>query len=199
MPGLGGGRSAPVARGAFVLGSLASFWRDPLGTLVEDWRACGDIVRFRFLEGLLPDAYLLAHPDHVRHVLADEPAKYPKDPAQVAKLKAFAGNGLTFVDGELWQRERVRMEPGFAITHVEPLAGRIGEASATLAARWEAEVAPGEAIDVAVEMQRLGFELVARLLFDDGDDPAGAAIARASPILLAHAYQGIRFGIAAPG
>src|SRR5262249_17893500 len=76
--------------------------RDPLRFLVEVRERYGDVVRlhtgpWRF--------HLVAHPDHVRHVLLDHQKNYPRS-WLYNRTKLAAGTGLVTTEGAAWRRLR---------------------------------------------------------------------------------------------
>src|SRR5437870_50612 len=103
-------RPAPGPKGQPILGSARAIQRDIIQTLMDGWRQFGDVVRFR-VPGL--SIYLVAHPDHVRHVMVDHHRNYPKVPSVDSKFKDISGEGLLNTQGEFWLRQRRLMQPAF--------------------------------------------------------------------------------------
>src|ERR1022692_1987525 len=64
------GRVAPGPRGRFLVGSLPDLARDPIATFMDAWKTYGDVVRLNLFRRF--PAFLLAHPDAVRHILQDD-------------------------------------------------------------------------------------------------------------------------------
>jgi cytochrome P450 len=81
----------PGPRGSLLLGSLRRVQREPLELMREGFRDHGDIVGYRFAN---TRAVLLAHPDHIRHVLHDNHRNYNKQNVDYAMLRRLLGNGL---------------------------------------------------------------------------------------------------------
>jgi cytochrome P450 len=76
--------SPPHTRPPTPRGSLRSLVRDPLNFFLTITRDYGDIVCYR----PAPDpAYLLNHPDYVRHVLVDNNRNYSKATHSSRSLK----------------------------------------------------------------------------------------------------------------
>jgi hypothetical protein len=55
-------------------GPMARLQSDPLGFLLDNHRRFGDVCRFRAWPFVI---HLLAHPDHIKHVLLDHQKNYP--------------------------------------------------------------------------------------------------------------------------
>ena len=56
--------------------------------------------------------YFFNHPDHAKHVLADNSANYHKGIGLVQARRAL-GDGLLTSEGELWRKQRKMIQPVF--------------------------------------------------------------------------------------
>ena len=88
---------APRPRGTPTAGRPENPPRWPHAFLLRIAEQYGDIVRYPV--GPLT-VYLLAHPDHVKHVLQDNTKNYTKDTFQYNLLSSITGNGLLTSDGD---------------------------------------------------------------------------------------------------
>lgn len=176
------GRLAPGPPGNFVFGSLPDFRRDTLRALFAGWRQYGDVVRFRF--GGTIQAYLLAHPDHVKHVLQDNHRNYRKDPVSYEKLKPTVGEGLLTSEGDRWLRQRRLIQPSFHRQRIATLGAVMTGSTLAMLDRWKTYLDNRQPFDVSAEMMRLTLEIVSKSLFgaDVGRDAdaVGRAVAFAS-------------------
>ncbi len=160
--GVAKGATPPGPRGHFLFGSLREVQRDPLKLLHDGFREHGDVVRFRFGA---EHAVLLAHPDHIRHVLHDNHRNYDKSNVDYAMLRRLLGNGLLTSDGALWRRQRRLMAPMFHRQRVAGFCKLMVDSTLEMLERWEALAQSGEAFDATAEMARLTLAIVARALF----------------------------------
>jgi cytochrome P450 len=171
------GGTPPGPRGSLLLGSLRRVQRDPLELLREGFRDYGDIVRYRFAN---TRAILLAHPDHIRHVLHDNHRNYDKQNVDYAMLRRLLGNGLLTSEGAFWLRQRRLIAPMFHRQRVAGFCNLMVNRTLEMLARWEELALTGEPVDVAAEMAQLTLKIVANALFsaDVSDDAAaiGAAL-----------------------
>src|SRR5580704_13882168 len=167
----------PGPRGHFLLGSLREVQREPLELLRDSFRAHGDIVRFRFGN---THSLLLAHPDHIRHVLHDNHRNYDKSNVDYAVLRRLLGNGLLTSDGEFWRRQRRLMAPMFHRQRVAGFCNLMVNSTLVMLERWDAMARSGESFDIAAEMTRLTLPIVAKALFSadvsDDAEAIGAAL-----------------------
>jgi cytochrome P450 len=167
----------PGPRGHVVLGSLREVQRDPLGLLRDGFRDHGDVVRLRFGT---TRALLLAHPEHIGHVLHDNHRNYDKHNVDYAVLRRLLGNGLLTSDGEFWRRQRRLMAPMFHRQRVAGFCNLMVNSTLEMLERWDAMARSGESFDIAAEMTRLTLPIVAKALFSadvsDDAEAIGAAL-----------------------
>ncbi len=141
---------------------MRRFVRDPLlfySTLAAEY---GDVVCYR----PAPDtAYLINHPDHVRHVLVDNNRNYSKETHTNQMFHTLVAGGLLTSEGEVWRKQRRMMQPAFHHTRLEPLDTMIAEATETVLERWQGFEAQNQPVDVAREMAALTLTVTTRALF----------------------------------
>lgn len=143
-------------------GSMRELVRNPLSFFTSITQEYGDIVCYR----PAPDtAYLLNHPDYVRHVLVDNNRNYSKDTYSIQVFKKVCGDGLITAEGEVWRAQRRLMQPAFHHSRLERLDGLIVQATQEMLPRWDDCCSQGEPVDIAREMARLTLSVTTRALF----------------------------------
>jgi cytochrome P450 len=165
-------------------GSLRDLVRSPLnffGSLAAQY---GDVVCYR----PAPDpAYLINHPDYVRHVLVDNNRNYTKATYSNMFFNKVIGEGLLTSEGEVWRKQRRMMQPAFHHTRLAQLDEMITQATAAMLDQWEALYEAGRPIDLPREMAALTLTVTTRALFgvDLGDDvrEVGEIVNRAANLL----------------
>ncbi len=158
-------RRAPGPRGILVFGSMLDLQRrGQVRFYVEHWRAYGDIVRFRLGPFVV---HILAHPDHVQHVLAGNPHNYRKGPSY-AKAAQVLGRGLLVSEGDLWKRQRRLLQPPFTHQSVLHLGGPMIDAVGSMLERWEMAAAHGGLLVVNREMAQLALMISGQTIFSIG-------------------------------
>jgi len=160
----GTGRMPPSPRG-----NVREMVRDPLNFFLNMTREYGDVVCYR----PAPDmAYLVNHPDDIRHVLVDNNRNYSKATYSNLVFKKLVGDGLITLEGETWRQHRRLMQPAFHHGRLEALDGMIVKAADEMLSRWERRYAEGLPVDIAREMASLTLTVTTRALFgvDLGDE-----------------------------
>ncbi len=136
--------------------------RDPLrffSTLAAQY---GDVVCYR----PAPDtAYLINHPDYVRHVLVDNNRNYSKETHTNQMFHTLVAGGLLTSEGEVWRKQRRMMQPAFHHTRLEPLDTMIADATDAVLERWRTFEVQNQPVDVAREMAALTLTVTTRALF----------------------------------
>ncbi|MDQ3702453.1 MAG: cytochrome P450 [Chloroflexota bacterium] len=152
----------PGPRGHFVLGNAPALWRDPTRTFLDGARRYGDVVHFSL--GGPFHSYLLAHPDHVKHVLQEQHQRYAKPPYQNLKLKNLVGESVLTSEGDSWLRRRRLAQPAFHRQRVAAFGSAMTDACLAQLRTWEGAAQQSAPLDVAQEMSRLTLTIVARTL-----------------------------------
>ncbi|HEX6873803.1 MAG TPA: cytochrome P450 [Micromonosporaceae bacterium] len=155
------GRVPPGPSRSSALRMLMVMGRDRLGMMRSAAQQYGDAV-------LLPvgpkQLYFFNHPDHAKHVLADNAANYHKGIGLVHARRAL-GDGLLTSEGELWRKQRKVIQPAFQSKRIAEQAGPIGEEAARLVRRLRARIG-GEPVDVLHELTGLTLGVLGRTLLD---------------------------------
>ncbi|HLX48015.1 MAG TPA: cytochrome P450 [Streptosporangiaceae bacterium] len=138
---------------------LDQLWHDRLSLLADAAGEFGDAVRFRMGPKTL---YYFNHPDHAKHVLADNAANYHKGMG-LTEARRVLGDGLLTSEGELWRKQRTTIGPAFRRDRLAEFADLIAGEAGALVARLEARVGQGP-IDVLAEMTRLTLGVLGRTL-----------------------------------
>ncbi len=147
---------APAGRG------LRELLHDPLKFFLSVTAQYGDIVLYR----PAPDpAYLINHPDYVRHVLVDNNRNYTKSTSSNEVFKKVVGDGLLTSEGAAWRKQRRMMQPAFHHTRLKVLDGMIVRATQSMLERWQGFHRDHQPVDIAREMAALTLTITTRSLF----------------------------------
>jgi cytochrome P450 len=140
-------------------GSVRELVRNPLNYFLTLTRQYGDIICYR----PAPDtAYLINHPDYIRHVLVDQHHNYNKDTYSNQAFKKAIGSGLINFEGDTWLRQRRLMQPAFHRARLEPFAEMIVHTVQEMLDRWQDRYREGQPVDIAREMAALTMTITAR-------------------------------------
>ena len=149
--------SPPGPRGEALRRTRGAFMTDPAGFLLELHREYGDIVRFRLG---LRDAYLLAHPDHIKDVLVTNHERFHKGPA-MNDGRRLVGENLFTIEVDVHRRHRRLMQPAFRWDRIKAYdAIMVDEAT-----RISAALRAGETVEMNGLMAQLTLGVAVRALF----------------------------------
>jgi cytochrome P450 len=141
-------------------GTLWKLGRDRLGLMTAATRY-GDAVRVSIGPRAL---YFFNHPDHAKHVLADNSANYHKGIGLTHARRAL-GDGLLTSEGELWRKQRRVIQPAFQHKRIVAQAPIIAEEAAKLVDRLRTHI-DGEPVNVVHELTGLTLGVLGRTLLD---------------------------------
>lgn len=144
--------------------TLSLLWRlntDRLGLMRAAADGYGDAARIAVGPVVL---YFFNHPDHAKHVLADNAANYHKG-FGLAQAKRALGDGLLTSEGDLWRKQRRIIQPVFQNKRIAQQAGVIAEEAAALVARLRSRPAD-EPVDLLHELNGLTLGVLGRTLLD---------------------------------
>lgn len=150
-------------------GSLREIIRNPLAFFLKITAEYGDIVCYR----PAPEtAYLINHPDFIKHVLLDNNKNYTKGTSSNLIFNKVVGEGLLTSEGETWRKQRRMMQPAFHQSRLRLLDEMIVSATLSMLERWERAYETNQPVDVAREMAALTMTVTTRALFgvDLGDE-----------------------------
>jgi cytochrome P450 len=160
-PQVAANRTPPHLSSHALLGSASPMHRDPLGFLLET-RRYGEVVGMRFV---FSPAYLIYHPEDVKHVLQENHFNYNKDLFTYHVLNPVVGSGLLTNDGDSWLHQRRLMQPAFHRKRLATYATLMEEATESMLAGWQVHENAAEPLDIAEEMMHLTLRIVGQALF----------------------------------
>ena len=155
-------RTPPGPPRTATLGLFAKLATDRLALMTSAAAEYGDAVKMSIGPKTL---YFFNHPDHAKHVLADNSGNYHKG-IGLAQAKRAIGDGLLTSEGPLWRKQRKVIQPAFQHKRIAAQAGVIAEEAAALIARLRSCGAGGEPVDVMQEMTGLTLGVLGRTLLD---------------------------------
>jgi cytochrome P450 len=135
---------------------------DRLGLMSEAVREYGDAVRVAIGPKTL---YIFNHPDHAKHVLADNADNYHKGIGYTEAKRAL-GDGLLTSEGALWKEQRRTIQPVFQHKRIAAQAGVIVDEALGLVERLRAYQDSGRPVDVLSEVTGLTLGVLGSALLD---------------------------------
>ena len=133
--------------------------RDPLGFASKVAREYGDFAAVRIGWVRL---YFLNRPELVREVLVTKAKSFRKVTRQMRALRKIEGDGLVVSEGASWARHRPLVQGSFHARHFARYADIVVECTRRRIAQWPTD----KPFDLAIEMNELALEIIAKLVFD---------------------------------
>ncbi len=172
-------RPIPGLKGVPWLGVLPALQKNPLKVMESATLSHGPIVHLP-----LPtvDAYLLADPKLVEHVLVTNSRNYVKQTRGYDMLRMVLGNGLVTSEGAFWKRQRRIAQPAF---HRERMAV-FGEVMTRAANEMVDGWVMGQPFDLANELMRCTLRLVGETLLSSDVTSKASVVGDAITVALEH-------------
>ncbi|HEV2639940.1 MAG TPA: cytochrome P450 [Actinocrinis sp.] len=144
-----------------TLSLLMKMARDRLSVMTSVAAEYGDAVRLPLGPKTL---YFFNHPDHAKHVLADNAANYHKGIGLVHARRVL-GDGLLTSEGDAWRKQRRVIQPAFQAKRIAKQAPAVAEEAAKLVGRLRAQEGAGP-VDMRAAMTDLSLGVLGRTLLD---------------------------------
>ncbi len=171
--------SRPIPR---YSGSARDLVRAPHRFFLQLTQDYGDIVQYR----AAPEpAYLINHPEYVKHILVSNGRNYNKDThLNKYMLQSVTGQGLLTSEPPLWRKQRRLMQPAFHRNNLVKFVDLMVDATHQMLNRLETYAASGKPFDMAEEMMQLALDIVNRALFGYNINAQAAAVGKAVNTLI---------------
>ncbi|MER7015273.1 cytochrome P450 [Saccharopolyspora sp. NPDC000359] len=135
---------------------------DRLGLMRDAVDEYGDAVRVSIGPKKL---YIFNHPNHAKHVLADNAANYHKGIGYTEAKRAL-GDGLLTSEGSLWKEQRRTIQPVFQHKRLAARADLIVDEALGLVERLRDHQGTGRPVDVLTEVTTLTLGVLGSTLLD---------------------------------
>jgi cytochrome P450 len=123
----------------------------------------GDTYRF-YSPARRAEMWVINHPDDVKRVLVSNHRNYTKG-SGLDRVKILLGHGIMTSEGDLWKRQRYMMQPAFHRRVITEFSKLIDACNERFIAKWEAQAARGERVNVTDDMSELTLEIVLLSIF----------------------------------
>jgi cytochrome P450 len=161
--------SAPLPMPPSPRGSTRELVRQPLSFFLAITRQYGDVVCYRTAPEV---AFLINHPDHIRHILVENNKNYSKATYSNTKFKDVIADGLLVSEGDSWLRQRRLMQPAFHQNRLAQLVPLVISETTRVIEQMDAAAADGRPVDISKLMAGLTLSITTKALFgvDLGDE-----------------------------
>jgi cytochrome P450 len=147
----------PTHDGLPLIGNTHQLVREQDG-LFEAAAEHGDIVRLRLLG--MGDLYVVTHPDLAERILTDGD-RFQKATQTEDDLGMLLGQGLLLSEGELWERQRQRIQPAFYMSQIADYTETMAVEARTAADDWTGR----PIVNIEDEMKALTLRILVKSIF----------------------------------
>jgi cytochrome P450 len=160
---------APLPMPPNPRGSTRELVRQPLSFFLAITRQYGDVVCYRSAPEM---AFLVNHPDHIRHILVENNRNYSKETYSNTKFKDVIADGLLVSEGDSWLHQRRLMQPAFHQNRLTQLVPLVISETARIIEQMDAAAVEGQPVDISKLMASLTLSITTKALFgvDLGDE-----------------------------
>ncbi|RKD93372.1 cytochrome P450 [Halopiger aswanensis] len=159
----------PTHEGLPVIGNTHQLVREQ-GGLYEDAAERGDVVELRILG--FGEFYQVNHPDLAERILVDDRDRFRKASLSRDDLGDLLGQGLVLSEGDLWERQRARIQPAFYMDQIADYADVMTAETRAVADQW----AEKPIVNVEREMKALTLRILVKAMFGSEIDYEAAGI-----------------------
>jgi cytochrome P450 len=162
-------KPAPLPLPPNPRGSTRELVRQPLSFFLAITRQYGDVVCYRSAPEV---AFLVNHPEHIRHILVENNRNYSKATYSNTKFKDVIADGLLVSEGDSWLRQRRLMQPAFHQNRLTQLVPLVTGETARVIKQMDAAAIEGQPVDISKLMASLTLSITTKALFgvDLGDE-----------------------------
>jgi len=128
----------------------------------------GEVVRVQSPNFERP-TWLVADPEHIRHVLVTRQRNYVKG-VGFERVEMLLGNGIIVSDGAFWRRQRTMIQPAFSRRNMPRFFDMVKAVTLRVREEWRALADAGEPLDITRATGDYALEIILRLIFGDDLD-----------------------------
>ncbi|WP_336326036.1 cytochrome P450 [Halovenus sp. HT40] len=148
----------PTHDGLPVIGNTHQLVREQ-GGLYENAAEHGDVVRLQILG--IGDFYQVNHPALAERILVEDRERFRKASLSQEDLGDLLGQGLVLSEGDLWKRQRERIQPAFYMDRIADYADTMTAEVQSAAAEWRGR----PTLNVENEMKGLTLRILVKSMF----------------------------------
>lgn len=153
----------PTHDGLPVIGNTHQLVREQDG-LYEAAACHGDVVHLQLLG--IGDLYQVNHPDLAEQILANDHDRFRKASLSQEDLGDLLGQGLVLSEGELWERQRERIQPAFYMDRIADYADTMTAEARAAADDWTGT----PTVNIENEMKGLTLRILVKSMFGSDID-----------------------------
>ncbi len=155
-------REAPGPRGKELYGTLLHLKNRPVETLLDLALRYGPVVSMPFFRD---PVVLVSSPEAIQYLLHQNYRNYQKTTERWKVFRELIGNGLLASDGDLWRRQRQRIQPAFHQERLALFESLLHAATTDVIGEWRRSARENKPIGLFREFLRLSLRIITEAMF----------------------------------
>lgn len=155
-------REAPGPRGKELYGALLQLKNRPVETLLDVALHYGPVVSMPFFRD---PVVLVSSTEAIQYLLHQNYRNYQKTTERWKVFRELIGNGLLASDGDLWRRQRQRIQPAFHQERLALFENLLHGATTDVISEWRKAARENRPIAVFGELLRLSLRIITKAMF----------------------------------
>ncbi len=155
-------REAPGPRGKELYGTLLHLRNHPVECLLDLALRYGPVVSMPFFRD---PVVLISSPEAIRYLLHQNYRNYQKTTERWKLFRELIGNGLLASDGDLWRRQRQRIQPAFHQERLALLENLLHAATTDVIGEWRKAARENKPVGLFGVLLRLSLRIITKAMF----------------------------------
>eukprot|EP01113_Clastostelium_recurvatum_P004835 TRINITY_DN1213_c0_g1_i4.p1 TRINITY_DN1213_c0_g1~~TRINITY_DN1213_c0_g1_i4.p1 ORF type:complete len:548 (+),score=106.50 TRINITY_DN1213_c0_g1_i4:82-1725(+) len=153
----------PGPPGLPILGNALDVMKDNIGACDKWAKEYGPVYKYKFFFWYI---VVVAGADAMRHILVTHESRYSKNHVLNTMLRDLLGDTLlTITDPHVHRQQRAVIAEAFSYKNIKLYYPVFIEKARLLAQKWDACASSGEPVDIAIDMDCLGVDIIGRIAF----------------------------------
>src|SRR5579862_9739837 len=152
----------PGPRGLELYRAILHLKDHPVEFLLEVALRYGPVVSMPFIRD---PVVLISGPQDIQYLLHQNYRNYQKTTERWKVFRELIGNGLLASDGDLWRRQRQRIQPAFHQERLAMFEDLLQTATTDVIAEWRKAAAEEKPIGIFGELLRLSLRIITKAMF----------------------------------
>jgi len=152
----------PGPRGVELYRGILHLKNHPLEFLLDVSLRYGPVVSMPFVRD---PVVVISSPETIQYLLHQNYRNYQKTTERWTVFRELIGNGLLASDGDLWRRQRQRIQPAFHQERLALFENLLMAATSDVIGKWRKAAEEGKPVGLFGELLRLSLRIITKAMF----------------------------------